>query len=586
MKSSVQASAPLASATPTSQVVSTSAQLVAALQAAKGGETILLAGGTYSDILLYKINPASNVTIMSQSATNPAVLTGLNVNVSSNLSFKNLTMATSLYNAPTSTQAATPFVVQGSSNVNFDTVSVHGTMDNNAQNDVNGLRIQASTNVTVSNSEFQQLYNAVTDLNNTNVSFINNSFHDIRNDGIDNGGSSNVTITGNKFTNFTPVGAVGTTGDHADAIQFWTTNTTADVSNITVTNNTITRGTGSYLQGIFITDQVGVHYNNVTVTGNTLTGTEYNGITVQNAVGDTVANNSIIGYDGMQSSLRLQNTSQLTLSNNTANFYNLVGNTSLSQLVNKTAGISYTLATGSSGAANIVPASAVSVHQGASVSGNVLTGAVGNNLYVGNAGAGSVAQKALSTTQSLSGSYGTLQIDHDGSYSYHQTKAGLVIGQTYNDHFTFTALDAAGNAKTSTLDIAVVVDGVGDGGVDTLTAGTTNATMSGFGAGSTLWAGTGVDTFKFASLSQSTTAQQTVIRNFMAGDKIDLSAIDPKFHIVSKFDGHANELVLSHIGTGNWEVYGDTTGSGTANFALHLMSLPTNYVLSAGDFIL
>ena len=38
------------------------------------------------------------------------------------------------------------------------------------------------------------------------------------------------------------------------------------------------------------------------------------------------------------------------------------------------------------------------------------------------------------------------------------------------------------------------------------------------------------------------------------------------------------------MGTGDWEVYGDTTGSGTADFAVHLLHTASTFVLSASDF--
>jgi hypothetical protein len=72
-----------------------------------------------------------------------------------------------------------------------------------------------------------------------------------------------------------------------------------------------------------------------------------------------------------------------------------------------------------------------------------------------------------------------------------------------------------------------------------------------FGAGSVLTSGSGPDTFYFNGLSSSTPTNQTLIQNFKSGDIIDISRVDPFFHVVEHFTGHVNELVLSHVGTGD-----------------------------------
>ena len=77
-------------------------------------------------------------------------------------------------------------------------------------------------------------------------------------------------------------------------------------------------------------------------------------------------------------------------------------------------------------------------------------------------------------------------------------------------------------------------------------------------------------------------ATPTLIKSFKTGDVVDLSHLDPNFHIVSQFDGHAHELMVQQIGTGNWMVYGDTTGAGVANFEIHLTNVQSP--LMAGNF--
>lgn len=574
--------------------VTNAAGLASAFNAAHGGDTISLAPGTYTARLYqYHASGAGTITITSQTAANPAVISALGINQGSGLKFTNLTFASTLYNAPTSTNAPSAWIVSNSQNITFDHINFHGTLDHNPQNDANGIRLQSNSNITITNSEFQQFYNAIADLDNNAINISNNNIHDIRNDGIDNGGSSNVLISSNTFTNFYPVGQVGGTGDHADAIQFWTSNTSSDAKNITVTNNTFVRGSGSWIQGVFITDQVGLHYDNVTVTGNAILGGEYNGITVENANGANVSNNLVEGYSDMVSWIRLGGDNGLTLNNNISNgIYQESASVFVSRVHDQTVGA---VAPAASLAAAVLifnqkPITTVAavntLSEFGKVSGSALAGDTGSGLSIIDVGVGTDTQQKLAASgSSFAGQYGTLTINANGSYTYAQTKqSGVVVGQTYDDHFALTIGGAGGTVASSTLDFVITPTGVGDGKADVISAGIGTETISNFGAGSVLYSGAGPDTFAFNGLSSSTPTTQSLIEQFKAGDVIDLSKVDPNFHVVSQFDGHAHELVLSHIGSGNWEVYGDTIGSSKANFAIHLMGLTSTYSLTASDF--
>jgi VCBS repeat-containing protein len=119
----------------------------------------------------------------------------------------------------------------------------------------------------------------------------------------------------------------------------------------------------------------------------------------------------------------------------------------------------------------------------------------------------------------LAGSYGTLTLNADGSYSYSANHGGLPRPSGVGiDTFSYTAIDGAGGTATSTLTLVVTspgqhyVGGTGgttiqggfgiyvlDGGTgnDTLIAGTGIQTLIG-GPNDTLKAAFGIDTFVFA----------------------------------------------------------------------------------------
>src|SRR5215469_8417113 len=211
--------------------VDSATALNAALKAAHPGDVIQLASGTYSGIVAQNLHFETGVTVTAAAGAHP-VLTSLTVYGSSGLTFSNL----EFYANPAGVQ--NPFLVRsGSTDIHFDHLNVHGSLDNNPQDDVQGFLVRDSSNVSITNSEFQQLMTGFAHQDMLGVTVSGNNFHDIRMDAIRGGGSSFVTISGNSISNLYPE-----TGDHSDAIQFW--NLTASVHDISVTDNLIQRGAG------------------------------------------------------------------------------------------------------------------------------------------------------------------------------------------------------------------------------------------------------------------------------------------------------------------------------------------------------
>lgn len=293
--------------------VSTTAALIAAVKVAKDGDVIKLAAGTYSNVTFNSIAVPGNVTITSADVNRPAVLKDLYVLRSGGMTFKDLEFSR---DAAGETNA---FRILNSHDVVLDKLNVHGTMDNNAQNDQGLVLVQNSANVTVSNSEFQQGFAAISHVNSTNVKITNNYIHDIRTDGIRGGGTSNLTISGNTITDLRPMA-----GDHQDAIQIWGKNV-KDATNIVVENNTILRGSGAAMQGVFIEADPGDSaIANVTVRGNTVIGGLANGVRVTRADGVLVENNVVIGLEDQRSAIMVSTSTNARVINNSATGFELV----------------------------------------------------------------------------------------------------------------------------------------------------------------------------------------------------------------------------------------------------------------------
>jgi Ca2+-binding RTX toxin-like protein len=298
-------------------IVKDSAGLVSALKVAKAGDVIQLQAGTYAPTAITGAKFDGAVTITSQDPTAMAKLTGLMVKDSQGLTFRGLEFVVD------GAKADYPFQVLGSKNINLDALNVHGSLDGNPLNDAAALMIRNSTNVTVTNSEFHELRHGIAHLDSNGLRIEDNHFHDIRTDGVRGGGSSDVTIKGNYFTDFH-----AGEGDHPDAIQFWTTNTTKSATNIVVQDNVVLRGDGDPIQGVFFRDQVGgLPFTDVKIIDNLIVGGMYNGITLNSGKNLVLTGNVVSGLPDQKSWISVVNSEGVSMAGNKATAYNTDGAT-------------------------------------------------------------------------------------------------------------------------------------------------------------------------------------------------------------------------------------------------------------------
>lgn len=292
--------------------VSSSSALLSAVKNAADGDVIQLASGNYGKVSLSGVHFASGVTISSADPNQAAVLSGLKVTASSGLSFEGIEFALS------PADKYFPITVGTSSDIHFSKLDVHGLKDGDAANEAMAMMIRDSQNVSVTDSSFEELHHAVNFLDSAAITISGNSFRTIRSDGVRGGGTNDLVISDNHFTDFYPVGA-----DHPDAIQIWTTNTTMSASNITITGNVVERGQGGIIQGIFLRDQSGGDrpYQHVTISDNIVLGGMYNGISVGNANGLIMRDNVVAAFGDQKSWMRIENSTGVELTGNAASSY-------------------------------------------------------------------------------------------------------------------------------------------------------------------------------------------------------------------------------------------------------------------------
>lgn len=296
--------------------VNSSTELMQTLKSAQSGDTILLAPGTYSGLNFKGIDTGGLVTIKSADENNQAVVTNFNVTNSSGIKFADLEFSNAGQVGHFS------WIINGSNNIQFDSLNVHGTLDGNPQNDLQGIQILNSSFISITNSEFHELYRGIAQGESNNLTITGNQFHDLARTAIFNQNVQKVLIANNSFTDFYPV-----EGDHMDAIAFTRPgregvpedNTTSDVI---ISGNVITRGDGLATQGIFFRDASdGVSgFKNIQIVDNLIVGMGYNGIYVRNAENVKVSGNEVLSYEGKANTawILLQNTTGATVSGNSA----------------------------------------------------------------------------------------------------------------------------------------------------------------------------------------------------------------------------------------------------------------------------
>lgn len=306
--------------------VSTTSQLNAALKSASAGDTIYLEAGTYSGVMARGLSFASNVMVTSKNPDDPAVITSMTVRDASGITFESLELKT------TGQTVDNPFQVINSSKINLSKLDVHGSDNGNVADDISAMIIRESRDITLTNSQFYDLWIGVNLFNIDGLKISGNEFRDIGMDGVRGGGVSNALITNNFFTDFYPA-----PGEHPDAIQLWTRNTTESARDIVITDNVIVRGDGAPVQGIFLRDQDGDKpYLNVQITGNTLVGTLYNGIMVQGGKNLQIADNSLTSFTDQKTWIRVEDATGVAVSSNESLIYMYERVTDLTQSGNIT----------------------------------------------------------------------------------------------------------------------------------------------------------------------------------------------------------------------------------------------------------
>jgi hypothetical protein len=285
-------------------IVKNQTELNAAIKSAKGGDTILLAAGTYTSISMSNVNAASEITIKSQDANNRAVVGAVSVSTSSNITLKDFNV---IRQTTPTTDREIANRIASSSNITIDGVTFSGGTGDPSNAMGIGLSIRGGTNNKLINSSIDHFVIGFAGQNVDGLLVQGNYIHDNRMDHTNFAEMTNVTINDNKFEALYPIN-----GEHPDAIQFFTNTMSKGNTNVTISNNVVLQGDGRATQGIFMGEEtMKMPYTNVKITNNLvyLSGM-YHGISLLNATGVTIDSNTVLSLpDDKSTWIRVENVS-------------------------------------------------------------------------------------------------------------------------------------------------------------------------------------------------------------------------------------------------------------------------------------
>ena len=276
--------------------VSTAAQLGTAIERARGGDTIELAGGNYGRLSLKDIHFSSDVTLKSASDTNPAIFAYANITKVSHMTFDGVDFLTG------AASGGKPFVVNQSDNITIRNATFDGQTKNGGYGDAHGIWVVRSDHFTLENSELRDFAVASYFQDQSDLVVRDNTLTNISWDAMIVGGVHGAVFEDNTIDLHVQKGT-----KHTDGIQFWNTGTNNPMSDVVVRGNHIeTHGTASHGiyagNGLEATLGARAAFQNVLIEDNVVISAQVSGIAVGLTNGLAIRDNVVLQDAAFRSS--------------------------------------------------------------------------------------------------------------------------------------------------------------------------------------------------------------------------------------------------------------------------------------------
>ncbi|MEH6546671.1 MAG: right-handed parallel beta-helix repeat-containing protein [Sneathiella sp.] len=311
--------------------VSDAAELMVAMNNASGGDVISLLPGDYDIIRLTDFNFDSPVTITSADPDNLAHLENLYIRSSSNITIEQLAIHSE--DDPIGSWGEHLTYVSNSADIILKDNKFGNDSPTAHADNFYGLAVTRSSSVEVVGNEFSNLGYGAHFSYSQDLNISDNLIHNIRTDGLHFSSVQGVNITGNTIKDMHPA-----PGDHSDNIQF--ANLSSDPAdantNIVIRDNLIMQGDGESAQGIFMRSESGVRYENVVIENNVVYQSGYHGITVANADGVEIRDNTVISPPDTERHVWIlgSDISNAVIENNISNTLSTSGDSASITLIN------------------------------------------------------------------------------------------------------------------------------------------------------------------------------------------------------------------------------------------------------------
>jgi hypothetical protein len=313
--------------------VSNAQELRSALNGAKGGETIELAGGDYGELNLltfksYGVKAIydSPVTITSADPEDRASFSGMDLREVKNLTFDNVVFDSKYTGSKT---WVSEFRVDKSEGITIRDSLFQGKTSSDASDPIaygfgtgKGLTVTGSSDVVIENNEFTTWHRALVVGGSDDVRVTGNDVHSIRSDGMNFAHVQGVLIEDNYIHDFA---RSKESGDHPDMIQFWTNGGSRPSTDVIIRGNTLDVGDGDTTQSIFMrNDRVDrgfageeMFYQNLLIEENVILNNHAHGILVGETNGLVIRKNSVL--DGNAANFSSVATPKINVSSQSKN---------------------------------------------------------------------------------------------------------------------------------------------------------------------------------------------------------------------------------------------------------------------------
>lgn len=272
--------------------VTSAAELIAALNAATGGEVITIDGvvDNFQPDWRTGYSFADPVTIQG------GVIKRMKLENCHGLTFRLVTFDYSIQSGDE--RWTRPFLVKTSSRV----VIAHSIVDGDlvaGLGTAQGMVFDECSDCAALNTEFRKFHRGLVVGGCDDMKVIGNDVHSMRSDGTDFYAVQRCEISANRIHDFQ-----GESTDHRDFIQFWTNGTGRPSVDVTIKDNILDIGNGSWAQAIFIRNEEvdngrageEMFYRDFVIENNDIRSAHLHGITTGEFDGLTIRGNTLESY--------------------------------------------------------------------------------------------------------------------------------------------------------------------------------------------------------------------------------------------------------------------------------------------------